>query len=97
MSVAFHRACTALRGALRRLHVFEAEQIDLATGARLPDSAMPPEWLATLDELRARVSYCAAIVAGESPDEATLYSDEPERPSNPYNIQRARFAAALRF
>jgi hypothetical protein len=43
------------------------------------------------------VTYAAARLAGEGPVDAEMYSDVPTSISNPYSIDRVRFAASLKW
>ena len=90
----------ALSRALTRLRVFESERADLdyaaddARGVRA-DHEMPPEYLAELALLQASVTRECALFCGEFPSAAGAYADTPTDPTNPYNVERVRLAAAI--
>jgi hypothetical protein len=84
----------------RKLRVFETMQTDLAYDvgdprATMSDNEMPPEWHEERAGLQYAVTYAAARFAGESPEIAACYADQPLDGDHLYTIPRVRFALSL--
>ena len=76
-----------VRDAHRRLHVATCM-------ARRPDGGYDPEWQPELMKLAQNAVYSAARLAGEDPDDATCFADQPDG-DHPYNIKRITIAVGM--
>ena len=94
------RRMTPLRNALRRLRVWESQWQDLSYPEGDPRRAMadreqPQIVIDERERLLRDVIFQAALLGGETIELASIYSDGPLDPRNPYNLDRVRLADAI--
>jgi hypothetical protein len=100
--IRYNRHLATLKTAMMQLRVYEQRWIDLSypegdPRAVIPDTEQPQYAIDERARLQREVVRLAALVGGRSFDEAAMFADTPHAAENPFNLERVRVAASLRW